>query len=172
MNFEYKHLLEQDFAPESRIWIYQGSRRFTSPEAKQVQLMLDAFVKNWVSHGVPVKGAGYLLFSQFIVLMADEEATGVSGCSTDSSVRLIKEIENTLSVKLFDRTTLAFIVNGSIDLIPLSLLQDQVDSGIIKPGTLYFNNLVQNKEELENKWIVPVGSSWLKNKISLRGSVT
>jgi hypothetical protein len=35
--------------------------------------------------------------------MADETATGVSGCSTDSSVRLIKEIEKIFGVNMFDR---------------------------------------------------------------------
>jgi len=39
----------------------------------------------------PVKGAAYLFFGQFIILMADERVSGISGCSTDSSVRLIKK---------------------------------------------------------------------------------
>jgi hypothetical protein len=55
------------------------------------------------------KRAGYLFFGQFIILMADEKATGVSGCSTDSSVRLIKDIEQRFGVNMFDRTTLAFV---------------------------------------------------------------
>ena len=34
-----------------------------------------------------------------------------------------------------------------------------------EPGRFYFNNLVQTKEELENKWIIPIGKSWLSGKI-------
>ncbi len=48
---------------------------------------------SWNSHGDPVKGYANLFFGQFIILMADETASMVSGCSTDSSVRLIKAIE-------------------------------------------------------------------------------
>src|SRR5690349_24243352 len=107
MNLEYKHLLEKDFHPESRVWIYQSSRLFTMGEALKIEEMINQFSQDWLSHGVPVKGASHLFFGQFVVLMADETATGVSGCSTDSSVRLIKEIEKTFGVNMFDRLALA-----------------------------------------------------------------
>ena len=93
MNLEYKYLLDGNFHPDSRVWVYQSSRIFTVSEALQIEEMMTQFIHNWHSHGVPVKGAAHLFFGQFAVLIADETATGVSGCSTDSSVRLIKEIE-------------------------------------------------------------------------------
>jgi hypothetical protein len=109
--------------------------------------------------------------------MADETATGVSGCSTDSSVRLIKQIESTFGVDMFDRTTLAFIVKDKsstdrIELLPMSQLQYAIDHGFVLPGTLYFNNLVQSKQELENNWIIPLKDSWLAKRISFANSVS
>ena len=94
MNLEYKSLLDKSFDDQSKVWIYQSSRLFSLQEALQIEDLLKEFVAGWKSHGTPVKGSAYLFFGQFIILMADERATGVSGCSTDSSVRLIKEIEN------------------------------------------------------------------------------
>src|SRR6187397_1252449 len=131
MNLEYKSLLNEDFSPDSRVWIYQSSRLFSLSEAFEIEDMLNDFTSKWLSHGTPVKGAGYLFFGQFIILMADEKATGVSGCSTDSSVRLIKEIEQKYKVTLFDRTSLAFVVKDKIQLLPLSQLQYGVDNGFI-----------------------------------------
>jgi hypothetical protein len=171
MNTEYKHLLDESFSPNSRVWIYQCSRLFSMSEAFEVEDMLNDFTGKWLSHGTPVKGAGYLFFGQFIILMADEEATGVSGCSTDSSVRLIKEIEQRYKVNMFDRTTLAFVVKDKIQLLPLSQLQYGVDNGFISGDTVYFNNLVQTKEELENKWMIALRDSWLSKKVSLSKSV-
>jgi len=135
-------------------------------EALEIEEMLNDFAAQWQSHGVPVKGAAHLFFGQFIILMADETATGVSGCSTDSSVRLIKDIEQRFTVNMFDRTTLAFVVKDKVQLLPLSQLQYAFDNQFINSDTLYFNNLVQTKEELENTWIVPVHKSWLAKKIS------
>jgi len=172
MNFEYKYLLDGSFHPSSRVWIYQSSRVFSLSEAFDIEDLLNEFAKNWQSHGTPVKGTGYLFFGQFIILMADETATGVSGCSTDSSVRLIKDIEKRFSVNMFDRTTLAFVVKDKLQMLPMSQLQYASRNGFINGDTLYFNNLVQTKEELENKWVVPVKESWLANKISLPNSVS
>ena len=167
MNLEYKHLLDKDFSPESKVWVYQSSRLFSLSESLTIEDMLNDFTSQWLSHGAKVKGAGYLFFGQFIILMADEKATGVSGCSTDSSVRLIKDIEQRFGVNMFDRTTLAFFVKDKIQLLPLSQLQYAFDNRFIDSHTLYFNNLVQNKAELENNWLVPIKDSWLSKKITV-----
>jgi hypothetical protein len=165
MNLDYQHLLPADFSSDSRVWVYQSSRLFSLGEALQIEDLLNHFVENWKSHGTPVKGFGTLFFGQFIVLMADEKATGVSGCSTDSSVRLIKEIELLYKVSMFDRQQLAFLVKEKIELLPLNQLQYAIDNGFIGTHTLYINNLVQTKEELETKWLVPVKESWLAKRI-------
>lgn len=167
MNLEYRHLLDSHFAPESRVWIYQSSRLVTLNEAMAVEDLLNDFTAKWLSHGVPVKGAGYLFFGQFIILMADEKATGVSGCSTDSSVRLIKDIEQRFGVNMFDRTTLAFVARDKVQLLPLSQIQYAFDNRFIDSHTLYFNNLVQTKAELENNWLIPIKDSWLSKKITV-----
>ncbi len=167
MNLEYKNLLHESFSPDSRVWIYQSSRLFTLNEALAIEDLLNDFTTKWLSHGTPVKGAGYLFFGQFIILMADEKATGVSGCSTDSSVRLIKDIEQRFGVNMFDRTTLAFVVKDKIQLLPLSQLQYAFDNRFIDSHTLYFNNLVQTKAELENNWLVPIKDSWLSKRITV-----
>ena len=167
MNLEYKNLLDENFSSDSRVWIYQSSRLFTLNEALAIEDLLNDFTAKWKSHGVPVKGAGYLFFGQFIILMADEKATGVSGCSTDSSVRLIKDIEQRFGVNMFDRTTLAFVVKDKVQLLPLSQLQYAFDNRFIDSHTLYFNNLVQTKEELENNWLVPIKDSWLSKRITV-----
>ena len=172
MNFKYKHLLNDDFDPGSRVWVYQSSRLFTISEALQIEEMINEFAKNWLSHGARVKGAAHLFFGQFVVLMADEAATGVSGCSTDSSVRLIKEIEKVFGVNMFDRLALAFIVKDKVEILPMPQLKYAVEQGFITADTLFFNNVVLTKEELENNWIIPAKDSWLAKKISFPNTVS
>ncbi len=167
MKLDYKYLLDGSFAPSSRVWIYQCNRLFGISEALEIESMLNSFVAGWNSHGTPVKGAAHLFFGQFIILIADETATGVSGCSTDSSVQLIREIEKKFQVSLFDRTTLAFVVDDKIELLPMAQLPYALEKGFISTGTLYFNNLVQTKEELETAWIIPVRESWLARKFKM-----
>ncbi|HEY0676800.1 MAG TPA: hypothetical protein VGD17_00890 [Chitinophagaceae bacterium] len=165
MNLNYRELLPADFNANSRVWIYQSSRLFSIGEALEIESMLEQFAEQWKSHGTPVKGYGNLFFGQFIVLMADESATGVSGCSTDSSVRLIKHIETRFNVNMFDRQMLAFVVKDKLQLLPMNQLNYAMQNNFIGPDTLYFNNLVQTKEELENNWIIPLKESWLAKKV-------
>jgi len=172
MNSNIQQYVPGDFAGNSRVWIYQSSRMFSMQEALQVETLLEEFTSQWTSHGAAVKGAGLLLFGQFIILLADESAAGVSGCSTDSSVRIIKQIENAFGVNLFDRTTLAFWVKDKVQLLPLGQLSYAVENGFINADTIYFNNLVQTKDELLQQWMIPAGESWLKNRVKWEKQVS
>ena len=134
-------------------------------EAFEIEDILNEFTSGWNSHGTPVKGYANLLFGQFLIFIADETAAGVSGCSTDSSVRVVKAIEERFKVTMFDRQLLAFVVKDKIQMLPLSQLKYAVENSFINTDTLYFNNLVKNKEELMNNWLIPVKDSWLKTKI-------
>lgn len=171
MNLNYKELLDESFADHSRVWIYQSSRLFLMGESFEIEDSLKSFTDSWLSHGAPVKAAGYLFFGQFIILMADESATTVGGCSTDSSVRFIKDLESRYSVKFFDRMSLAFIVKEKVQVLPLSQLQYAAENNFIAADTFYFNNLVLTKKELEDNWIIPVRNSWLAKKVSFSNSV-
>src|SRR5690606_22794604 len=102
MNINFQELLPADFDEQSRVWIYQSNRKFSLPEALQIEDILRTFVSGWNAHGTGIKGYANLFFGQFIVLIADETHYGVSGCSTDSSVRMIKTIEQTFGVSMFD----------------------------------------------------------------------
>ena len=168
MNLDFREHLPADFADDSRVWVYQCNRLFFISEALEMETMLNDFAANWKSHGDTVKGYANLFFGQFIILMADETATGVSGCSTDSSVHLIKSIEEKFNVHLFDRQNLAFVIKEKIQLLPMSQLDYAVENNFINGNTLYFNNTVLTKKELLQNWIIPVKESWLAKKILLK----
>ena len=165
MNLDYQHLLPQDFAADSRVWIYQCNRLLTIAEALHTEDVLENFVASWNSHGTPVKGAAHLFFGQLLVLIADESASGVSGCSTDSSVRVVKQLEQMLNVSLFDRQLLAFFVKDKIQLIPMSQLKYAIDNAFVDADTPYFNNTVLTLDELQHKWIIPIRESWLGSRL-------
>lgn len=165
MNINLTEHIPEDFDDTSKVWIYQSSRLFLMSEAFELEEMLNNFVANWKSHGDKVNGFANLFFGQFIILMADETQSGVSGCSTDSSVHLIKAIEQKFNVDLFNRQNLAFMVKDKVQLLPLPQLNYAVENKFINGDTLYFNNTVLTKKELLEKWIVPVKDSWLAKRI-------
>lgn len=165
MNFEYKHLLPADFNDASKVWVFQASRLFTINEALQLEDILNDLAKNWKAHGNQVKGYANLFFGQFIVLMADETAAGVSGCSIDSVTRIIQDIEKQFGIEMFNWQNLAFVVKDKVQIIPRQQFNYALENNFISPETIFFNNVVATKKELENNWMIPVGESWLKSKI-------
>jgi hypothetical protein len=171
MEFNYQESLPAGFDDSSRVWIYQSNRLFTPAEAIQIDNMLKSFTVNWNSHGIPVNGFAKLFFGYFIVLIADERSSQVSGCSTDSSVHTIREIEKAFDVRLFDRQLLAFLLKDKVQLIPLVQVAPGIAQNLIQPETLYFNNTVLTKKELENNWIIQVRNSWLASRLPVSGEI-
>ncbi len=167
MNTNYQEHIPEDFNNASRIWIYQSNRLFSMAEAFEIEDLLTEFLQSWKSHGDPVKGYANLFFGQFIILMADESATTVGGCSADSSVHLIRAIENKFQVDLLNRQNMAFIVKDKIELLPLNQLAYAFENRFIDGDTLYFNNTVLTKKDLLEKWLLPVKESWLANRIKI-----
>ena len=165
MNINYREIIPRDFADDSRVWIYQGDRSFTESEIKEIDRALKEFAAKWNSHGDKVKGFAGLFFGQFIIFMADETATGVSGCSTDSSVRLVKSIGQQYQASLFERHQLAFLIQDKTTIIELNKFGQAVEDKLINGDTPYFNNTVLSKKEFLEKWIIPVKESWLGKKI-------
>jgi hypothetical protein len=125
-------------------------------------------VANWKSHGAKVKGYATVLYGQFILIMADETATSVGGCSTDSSVHVIKAIEQMTGVQMFNRTLLAFFIKDKVQTIPQAQLNYALENGLLSLDTLYFNNLVNTKVTLEKDWLQPISKSWLAQSIKVQ----
>lgn len=167
MNVEFQQFLPEDFAPESRVWIYQSNRLLMMSEAFDLEPMLDSFLAEWRSHGAKVKCWGNLLFGQFLVLAADETQAGVSGCSTDSSVRFVKTVGEKFKVDFFNRTHLAFFVKEKIQTISMAQLQPALNAGLITADTPYLNNTVLTLGEMRDKWVIPVKDSWIAGRFAL-----
>lgn len=159
-------IIPSDFSPNSRVWIYQASRSFSEKETAEIDEQLNLFYAHWQSHGAPVKGWAKLLFGQFVVVMADEEATDVGGCSTDGMVRVIKSLERQYSVNFFDRLTLTFLVNGKAQMLPMGQVAYALEKGFVTPDTPFFNNTILTKAELATAWLVPLKDSWLWRKVA------
>ena len=114
-----------------------------------------------------VSGYFYVNFSTeeirygfFIILTVDESQAGVTGCSIDSSVRLIKEIESEYHVDLFNRFNIAYRVDDEVKVQGKEDFETLVNIKQVTPETIVFNNMVQTLADLDAKWEVPFKNSW------------
>jgi hypothetical protein len=145
----------------SRIWIYQSNRTLTPQEKQQASTALRSFCENWTAHQQMLKTSFSIEHDQFIILATDEDYHQPSGCSIDSSVRALKELQASLGLDLFDRTKVAFLVDGRVVTHPLPRLKAIFEAGELGSDTLTFDNLVPSRGDLARRWKVAVEKTWL-----------
>jgi len=145
---------------ESKVWIYQADRPLTYDEVDIVRPMLYQFAQDWNSHGQVVQAYANIFHMQFLVLVADESNLGVSGCSIDSSVNLIRQIESKIGVNCFDRHIYTYFEGEDVKQVHHIHFKEAYDQGKLTADTLIFDNLVDNKAKFLEFWIKPIKDSW------------
>ena len=96
----------------------------------------------------------------FIVIALDENAQSATGCSIDSSVRIIQEFEKTYDVTLLDKMNVSFKQGDYITYKSLLDFKNVVKNKSVTENTVVFNHLVVNKGEFLSEWEVPAKDSW------------
>lgn len=149
-------------SPTSRVWIYQADRQLNNQEINFIEDSAKQFLSDWAAHGNPLKSSFSVFHNKFLVISVDENHNQASGCSIDASVALMRNIETELKLNFFDRTKVAFLLNGEIFQSAMHDLKSLISDGKISEETITFNNLVDNLDQFRNQWEVPARETWLK----------
>lgn len=96
-----------DFPDEARLWVYALAKPLSPEDGARVTARLNDFLREWNSHGTRVTGA-FEVYENRFVLIAGYVDDGVSGCSTDSMVRVMKQLREESGIDGFDRTLVFF----------------------------------------------------------------
>jgi hypothetical protein len=156
----------EELSADSRVWVYQANRPFTTEEINVTASMLRSFCEQWAAHGQALKSSYRIEKNQFVIMAVDEDYHNPSGCSIDSSVGVLRQINSATGVDLLDRTKVSFYIDDTVLLIPLSELKSSFASGRLRASTITFNTLATTKAEWEAKWQIPAEKSWMTKYLS------
>lgn len=146
----------------ARIWVYQSDRKFKKDEVTWIENHLKNFCEHWNSHGAKMPTSFAIKFDQVIIFSVDESQLGASGCSIDSSVKALREIEQKLGVNLLDQGKVGFLADqNNLTVNSVFGIKESLQQGLIQPETFVLNPLVKEKADLDNKWLVTAKESWL-----------
>tara|TARA_Y100000589_G_scaffold49585_1_gene41288 strand:- start:7684 stop:8148 length:465 start_codon:yes stop_codon:yes gene_type:complete len=134
-----------DFNPHSKVWIYNSDRRLKLSEQKIINNELKKFVNSWQAHNLNLKAEAILEHNYFIILVVDESNVKASGCSIDTSVKLIKSIGERFSVNFFNRLNLVIEKQGEYNLVHISDIKKY-------PQWNVFNPMITDLSSLREKW--------------------
>lgn len=150
----------ENLPQESRIWIYQSSRKFSDEEVAEIEKDLEQFIENWSAHGTSLEASFTIKYNRFIIIAVNQEFHPATGCSIDSSVGFIQNLEQKYSVDLLDKMNVAFKQGEFITYKTLLEFKKLAKDKSVSENTIVFNNLVNTIEELNEGWEIPASESW------------
>ncbi len=135
------------YPDNARLWVFALARELSPSEQALVTQQLDDFARAWKSHGEPVHGAYQIVENRF-VLIAGYVGDGVSGCSTDSMMRVMTSLKKEHGIDGFDRTLVLFRQDGLVRAVSREEFQKLVDAGEVQDETAVFDATVQTVGDL------------------------
>ena len=151
----------KSLSKDSRVWIFQSIRVIDNTTIEKIKTKLKLFLDNWKSHQMNFKSSFEIRNNTFIIIAADESNL-VSGCSIDSLVNFIKELESLFDLQLTDKLHIKYIFNDEIQTKQLNDFKILCQSLEKNQELIVFNNLVKNIFELNHNWNVDIRESWHK----------
>lgn len=155
----------------ARVWVFASAQPILGDDAERLVAAAESFVRGWAAHGEPVVGAVDWRDDHFLLIAADEDATGVSGCSIDSLFNTLKQIERELGLSLLDSSLVWFRDDsGAVQVLPRGEFRELVDRGEVTSRTPVFDNTAGTlKQVREGEWERPFAESWHGKAFARRG---
>jgi len=156
------HDLLNQFPDHSRLWIFASNQTLEPETATELLRRVDEFLDQWHAHGHPVVGTRQLLHDRFLLVAADEQASGVSGCSIDSLFRLLQQTERELHISLLDSSRVQYRDRQeAVQSVPRADFRRLVSHGEVDGETPVFDNTVSTLGDLRaGRWERPMRDSW------------
>jgi len=146
---------------DARIWIYQSDRKLSDSENAMITTKCVEFLTQWAAHGSGLESSAKVFRNRFLIICVDENKAMASGCSIDSSVHFVQSLKNSMNIDFFKRTEVAFLLEDMVVIESLEDIKNNLTSTKITGDSLTFNNLLQKKSDLADKWIIPCKDTWL-----------
>lgn len=150
-------------ADSSRLWIFGSTQQVGEEQKNFIRYSMARFVEKWVSHKSEVTAGWDLKYDRFFFLAVDESNTDVSGCSIDSMVHSLQQIEKETGYGIVNNQSKVFYrdKDSEIQCVERQEFKQLAERAEVDENTIVFNNTIQSLSELkEGKWELPMSESW------------
>lgn len=152
---------------------FHAQRAFTAEELEHVHEKLDDFVAVWTSHEQDVQGSFETRDALFILVAADESEVPLSGCSKDSVVGVVRQLEQDLGVAILEAPPICFRHNGDIVVTGRPEFQQLAERGDVDADTIVFDETIETVGAVRSgRFELPAGDAWHGEAWDLRSAVS
>jgi hypothetical protein len=150
----------EDLPEHSKIWIYQSNRKLSENEVTEITINAKEFIENWSAHGEPLEAYYIIKYNRFIIFAVNQDVKAATGCSIDTSVQFIQDLEQKYTIDLLDKMNVTYKTGEFIAFKTLIEFKQLAKSKSVSENTIVFNNLVNTIEEWQDFWEIPASESW------------
>lgn len=147
---------------DARLWVFAAARPLDDTQQADLLAQVDDFLHRWAAHGAPVVGGRAMRYGRFLLVGADERATGVSGCSIDTLFRALGDLEASTGVPLRDSSLVYWRdAAGEVQAAPRAAFRALAGAGEVGVDTTVFDNTVGVVGDIRGgRWELPMRESW------------
>jgi hypothetical protein len=155
-------------------FVFASPEKFTPEQEKELLNSVNEFLKNWKSHGVPVRAKTNIEYGHFLTveILPGSEIPG--GCSKDELFRKIMNIEKEFNLSLLDRKYVYFWDVKKQIILPIQL--SEAKNFLSLKTQIYnlkiFDTIVTNKAgwssnpfEIKESWLTELVKDKVYTKI-------
>jgi hypothetical protein len=147
---------------DARLWVFAAADPLNTEQREALETRADDFVRGWLAHQQPVVGASETRYDRFLLVAADEAATGVSGCSIDSLFRVLKQAEQEFGTSMLDNSLIWFRTGeDEVRAVSRPEFRKLAGAGEVTGDTVVFDNTVSSVGALRSgRWETPARHAW------------
>ncbi len=145
----------------ARVWVYKSATPFSAEQKDLIRERGAVFTRSWAAHGAQLAAALDVVNDHFVVLGVDQRQAMASGCSIDTSVQFIQQLERELGQLLTDRMVVLYEKGGVVQGCRVPEVEDLIKRGVLNADTIVFDDLVTTKADLEARFRTPLRNSWM-----------
>ncbi len=144
-----------------RCWIFGSSKALVESDPI-LRERLDRFFTQWQSHGESVSGRWRILEDRFLIVLREPEGAEVSGCSIDSMVGEVKQLERELDTRLLDSSRIFYrAASGKVESATRLEFKALAAAGAVNPDTEVFDTTLTRFADLvPGLFSKPMRDSW------------
>lgn len=150
----------EEMPKDSRIWIFQSSRKFSIEETKELNFKLKSFLNEWTAHGSDLYSSYIIKYNRFIIIALNEKTNKATGCSIDKCVHFIQGLEQLYQIDLLDKMNVTFKQGEDISYKSIIEFKKLVKCNSVSKNTIVFNNLVTDILDFNKNWEIEASKSW------------
>ncbi|NQV72074.1 hypothetical protein HQ496_03050 [bacterium] len=158
----------------SKVWVYVASIAIDDSTAEKLTSVLFSFGNQWSSHGRIVLSEFDILDHQLIVLGAEVDQGGISGCGIDKSLHVLEEFARETGFEWVSALSIVYRdTEGLLKVVSRPEFRSEVKQGGVTDMTKVIDTSVSVLSEIrEGKLEAQAGASWHARVFAIPASST